>query len=85
MTRASIEYDFKTPASSSHDLITSTQGTAINEGLFDAISKFEGFTTEMDRDIIVLVDTEEPNQPKVVIEKGEDGSIAGLVSIVPKI
>eukprot|EP00090_Calanus_glacialis_P006199 TRINITY_DN14861_c0_g1_i2.p1 TRINITY_DN14861_c0_g1~~TRINITY_DN14861_c0_g1_i2.p1 ORF type:complete len:655 (-),score=152.05 TRINITY_DN14861_c0_g1_i2:36-1769(-) len=37
----------------------------------------------MDRDIIILIETKEPTMPKVILEKGEDGSVAAMVSIIP--
>jgi len=96
---ASIEYDFTSPAplhlevdiamktkivsvtSPSHEIVTQMEDRA---GSFTALTKFDGTTTDMDRDIVVLIDSDEPHQPKVVIEKGDDGSVAALLSMVPK-
>jgi len=96
---ASIEYDFSSPAplhfcleiamttkissvtSPSHQISTEMID---GSGSYEAVTKFGGTTTDMDRDIIVLIDSDEPNQPKVILEKGDDGSIAGLLSMVPK-
>merc|ERR1711892_329142 len=96
---ASIEYDSSSPAplhfrlditmttkissvtSPSHKISTEMKDRS---GSYEAVTKFGGTTTEMDRDIIVLIDSGEPNQPKVILEKGDDGSVAGLLSMVPK-
>eukprot|EP00092_Neocalanus_flemingeri_P030787 GFUD01033440.1.p1 GENE.GFUD01033440.1~~GFUD01033440.1.p1 ORF type:complete len:808 (-),score=279.18 GFUD01033440.1:316-2739(-) len=69
--------------SPSHQLVTDIHG-ADKTGSYGAVSRFDGLTADMDRDIVVLIESEEPNQPKVFIEKGADGSIAGLVSLVPR-
>eukprot|EP00090_Calanus_glacialis_P005452 TRINITY_DN14219_c0_g1_i3.p1 TRINITY_DN14219_c0_g1~~TRINITY_DN14219_c0_g1_i3.p1 ORF type:complete len:804 (+),score=256.05 TRINITY_DN14219_c0_g1_i3:133-2544(+) len=96
---SSIEYDLTSPAelhlqldismkskissvtSPSHQMTTEMKKKL---NLYEAVTKFDGMTTDMDRDIIVLIDSNEPNQPKIFLEKGDDGSIAGLVSMVPK-
>jgi len=43
-----------------------------------------GVTADMDRDIIVYIESEEPNKPKVLIEKREDGSSLAMLSFVPE-
>jgi len=96
---ASIEYDFTSPAplhlkmdiamktkimsvtSPSHEIVNQMED---KDGSFAAVTKFDGTTTDMDRDIVVLIDSDEPHQPKVVVEKGDDGSVAALLSMVPK-
>eukprot|EP00092_Neocalanus_flemingeri_P024207 GFUD01026255.1.p1 GENE.GFUD01026255.1~~GFUD01026255.1.p1 ORF type:complete len:656 (+),score=188.33 GFUD01026255.1:171-1970(+) len=38
----------------------------------------------MDRDMIISIDTEEPNKPKVIIEENEEGSSVAMLSFVPE-
>ena len=51
--------------------------------LFEATAKFDGVTADMDRDLVVLIESAEPNEPKIVMEKGKDGSIVAMLSFVP--
>ena len=95
---ASIEYDFTSPVETKLQLdismktkissVTSPSHQITTEmkdklGVHEAVTKFDGLTTDIDRDIIILIDSNEPNQPKVLLEKGADGSIAGMVSMIP--
>ena len=77
---ATIEYDFTSPAelnlqldismktkissvtSPSHQITTEMKDKL---GVHEAVTKFDGLTTDIDRDIIILIDSNEPNQPKV--------------------
>ena len=50
---------------------------------FEANVTFTGLNTNMDRDMIIYIDTEEPRQPKVCIEKNDEGSSGAMLSFVP--
>ena len=51
---------------------------------FEATVKFEGSVTDMNRDIIILIESEEPNKPKVYLERSPaDGSVVAMLSFVP--
>eukprot|EP00090_Calanus_glacialis_P038770 TRINITY_DN6757_c0_g1_i1.p1 TRINITY_DN6757_c0_g1~~TRINITY_DN6757_c0_g1_i1.p1 ORF type:complete len:929 (+),score=240.22 TRINITY_DN6757_c0_g1_i1:18-2804(+) len=96
---ASIQHDFNSPVqmqmnlevlmqteitsikSPSHSLTTPTK-KRLNE-YFEAKATFAGHTTNMDRDMVIYIDTEEPNQPKVVVEKNDEGSSVAMLSFVP--
>ena len=52
-------------------------------GQFEAGVKFAGDTAALDRDIILLIQSEEPTRPKILLEKGSDGTVAALLSLVP--
>ena len=52
-------------------------------GEFEAGVKFAGDTAALDRDIILLIQSEEPTRPKILVEKGNDGTVAALLSLVP--
>ena len=66
--------------STSHDIVTDMKKTG---DMFEAEVKFDGVTADMNRDLVILIETEEPNQPKVVLEKGSDGSLVAMLSFVP--
>ena len=52
---------------------------------FEARVKLAGdISADLDRDIIVLIDSEEPTKPKILVEKGEDGTVAAVLSLVPR-
>ena len=46
--------------------------------------RFAGNTSDMDRDLVVLIKTEEPNIPHVFVEKSVLGSEVALRSFVPE-
>ena len=46
--------------------------------------KFAGDTAALDRDIIVLITSEEPFKPKIMMEKDKDGTVAAMLSMVPR-
>ena len=46
--------------------------------------RFAGNTSDMDRDLVVLIKTEEPNIPHVFVEKSVSGSEVALLSFVPE-
>ena len=52
-------------------------------GEFEAGVKFAGDTAALDRDIVLLIQCEEPNRPKILLEKGSDGTVAALLTFVP--
>lgn len=55
-----------------------------NNAYFVAETKFEGNTTDMDRDLVVTIESEEPNRPKLLVETDNTGSNLALLSFVPK-
>ena len=69
--------------SPSHTLETDLS-TAVNEqGQFWAKSKLSGQTTDLNKDLVVLIESSDPHKPTVFLEKSEDPLIAGMVSLVP--
>ena len=66
--------------SSSHALVTEIMK---NSDKFEATAKFDGTNSDMDRDLIVLIESAEPNDPKVTLEKGADGSLVAMLTFVP--
>ena len=97
---AAIQHDFNSPVqmkfqlevlmqteittiqSPSHLLTPSTRKRVMD--YYQATVGLSGVTTDMDRDIIVYIESEEPNKPKVLIEKKEDGSSLAMLSFVPE-
>ena len=70
--------------SPSHKIIVEKQNPYVDGvDLFEATAKFDGVTADMDRDLVVLIESAEPNEPKIVMEKGKDGSIVAMLSFVP--
>merc|ERR1740131_533246 len=96
----SIQYDFSSPAplsfsvealmktkiedvtSPSHNITTSDLGE--NQGLYKTNVQLISSTTDLDRDIIVLVKCESADAPMVLREKSNDSNIL-MVSIVPNL
>ena len=66
--------------SSSHALVTEMTR---NSDKFEATAKFDGTNSDMDRDLVVLIESTEPNDPKVILEKGSDGSLVAMLTFVP--
>jgi hypothetical protein len=70
-------------------LLTTTGGDVALGGTFAAVSKFGGgagsgpTTADLDRDIVVLVETADVNEAHVVVEQGEGSSVL-LLSFVPR-
>eukprot|EP00092_Neocalanus_flemingeri_P018239 GFUD01019739.1.p1 GENE.GFUD01019739.1~~GFUD01019739.1.p1 ORF type:complete len:927 (-),score=280.27 GFUD01019739.1:214-2994(-) len=97
---ASIEHDFNSPVQMAMNLevLMQTEISSVKspshllaeptrkrfKDYFEAKVKFAGHTTNMDRDMIIYIDTEEPNQPKVVVEKNDEGSSVAMLSFVPE-
>ena len=74
----------KSIKSPSHAVLADLNQTPDRHGQFGAKVRFSGTTTDMDRDLVVLVEAEDPHQPVVFIEKaGEDKLVAAMVSLVP--
>ena len=65
-------------SSPSHEIVVDN-----HQDGFEATASFDGTTKDMDRDIVILIDSEEPNKPKVVVEKSSDGTVVGMISMVP--
>ena len=49
---------------------------------FVTSAKFDGDTTQMDRDLIVFVKSEDPHEPRVLVEKCDDSHVA-MLTFVP--
>jgi len=69
--------------SPSHKIENKMETTPDQCGFFVSTTVFKGKTSDMDKDVIFLIDTDEPNEPKFVLEKGEDESVVGMLSLVP--
>jgi hypothetical protein len=70
--------------SPSHSLETQIGGEANADGQFAATSTLTGQTSNLDRDLIVLVSSEDPHRPTVFLERSEsDPMVAGMVALVP--
>jgi von Willebrand factor A domain-containing protein 5 len=41
--------------------------------------------THLDRDLVFRIQTENPHEPRVIVEMGDDGSVAALVTLAPQI
>ena len=50
---------------------------------FVTSAKFDGDTTRMDRDLIVFVKSEDPHEPRVMVEKDADDSHVAMLTFVP--
>jgi hypothetical protein len=59
-------------SSPSHKFATTIASGANENGKFEASSKLESQTTDLDRDIVVLVSSSDPHKPAVFIEKSAD-------------
>jgi len=78
-----MKTEIKNIKSPSHKLTTAEKN--VRGAYFEANTKFEGSTTDMDRDLVVLVSSEETNKPKLLVEHDvETNSHLALLSFVPK-
>ena len=50
---------------------------------FVTTAKFDGDTTQMDRDLIVFVKSEDSHKPRVMVEKDEEDSHVAMLTFVP--
>ena len=50
---------------------------------FETKAKFEGDTKKMDRDLIVYIKSEDPHQPRVMVEKDAMDSHVAMLTFVP--
>ena len=50
---------------------------------FVTSAKFDGDTKQLDRDIIIFVMSEDPHDPRVMVEKDEDDSHVAMLTFVP--
>jgi len=76
-----MKTEIKEVASPSHNL--SLIERVKKDNYYQATTKFVGKTTDMDRDLVVLIDSEENNKPKILIEKDFSGSLMAMLSFVP--
>jgi len=97
---ASIPYDFKSPAKLTFKLevgmksriqsVTSPShaikqgGVSTKDGLNTATVEFAATTADMDRDIVVLVASEDIHRSMVYVEEAEDTKVM-MLSLVPKL
>ena len=68
--------------SPSHSLVTSQE--EIQSGIYQKVAHFKGTAVDMDRDVVVLVATEDGHRPRLLVEKGEN-STAVLLTLVPRL
>jgi len=96
---ASIQHDFSSPVKMDMNLqvLMMTEILTImspthsltdpvkkkHQGYFVADVEFVGSNTDMDRDMVIYVESEEPRQPRVCIEKNDEGSCVAMLSVVP--
>ena len=73
----------KSIKSPSHTLSTELANIANDEGQFSARSHLTAKTSDLDRDLVILIESSDPHKPVVFVEKSEDPLIAGMVSLVP--
>ena len=66
-------------------MVNSTVEAEPSSGLFHvAGAEFQGSTSDLDRDIVVLVGCEDPHKSVVFAEQGEDSTVL-MLSLVPKL
>ena len=73
-------------SSLSHNFVTEIGSDPNESGQYSAKSQLTSQTTEMNRDIVVIVLREDSDQPKLYFEKSEtadSSSLAGMISFVP--
>jgi hypothetical protein len=74
----------KSVKSPSHPVEAEVGKTEDEHGQFGAKVKFSGKTADMDRDLVVLLETDDPHKPAVFVERsGDDPLVAAMVSLVP--
>jgi len=73
----------KSIKSPSHTLTTELANNADEKGQFSAKSHLAAKTSDLDRDLVILIESSDPHKPTVFVEKSEDPLIAGMVSLVP--
>jgi uncharacterized protein YegL len=78
-------------ASPSHRMESSEAGVRVDGGCYITKTRYSGHTTDLDRDLVVLVETEDPGRPQVMLERGDsggdeggDGSTVLLLSLAPR-
>ena len=77
------QHEIKAIKSSSHSLKAEMISGKNEDGQFYAKATIAGKTSDLDRDIVVLIENSSPHEPMVFIEKSEDLMLAGMVSLVP--
>jgi len=96
---ASLKHDFNSPVKMALSLDVMMQKEIVSvtspshkieitnkskEGeYFVTSAKFDGDTTQMDRDLIVFVKSEDPHEPRVMVEKDEEDSHVAMLTFVP--
>jgi hypothetical protein len=73
----------KSIISPSHTITTEVANSSNDKGQFSAKSHLAAKTSDLDRDLVILIDSSDPHKPTVFVEKSEDPLIAGMVSLVP--
>merc|ERR1719153_55283 len=69
--------------SPSHSLMTSV-GKEKERGMYHARATFQGHTVDMDRDLIILVESEATHLPTLILERSDEGSTAAMLTFVPR-
>lgn len=83
--RSSVKID--SISSPSHDLEVLIKGLPGDDGLYHGAASFSAKTSDMDRDIVVVVaGKQQLNKPKVIVERSDKfpDSGAAMVSLVPR-
>ena len=70
-------------SSPSHALSQSTQSRP-DPGYHQATAKMAASTADMDRDLVVLLETAEPGRPRLVLERNAAGSVVAMLTLVPQ-
>jgi hypothetical protein len=73
----------KSIISPSHTLTTEVASSANDKGQFSSKSHLAAKNSDLDRDLVILIESSDPHKPTVFVEKSEDPLIAGMVSLVP--
>ena len=70
--------------SPSHEINTTGGKEMVEEGFYTTETTLESTTVDLDRDIVILVECEDPNKSIIFIEETEESKVM-MVSLVPKL
>ena len=73
----------KSIKSPSHKLETSIVAVANDKGQFIATGKLATQTSDLNKDLVVMIENADPHKPTVFVEKSDEATLAGMVSLVP--
>ena len=71
-------------SSPSHKVVSEGGAERNEAGFYASHTTFKATTADMDRDIVVLVQCEDPNKSVIFVEEGEESKVM-MVSLVPKL